>query len=152
MLSIHFRFGSDPASDRSELYFVQEVRRFYPLLRSLPEAEGLPVAKCPFLPGRFLLDRTQPTLILSLNEPETFIRSAFARKHFRVRIDPSGRRRCPENHRCPGETVVLEVMERALRSFLRTGISAPRPGPAHRSFPDAGAARQQDHSRGYPAQ
>ncbi len=113
-----------PASDRSEMgYFVQEVRRFYPFFPAVAarSRKDFRWRNVRFPAGRrFLLDlhatNTDPHL---WNEPETFNPERFREEGISAfALIPQGGGDVPKNHRCPGETVVLEVMERALRMLL----------------------------------
>jgi fatty-acid peroxygenase len=113
-----------PASDRSELRrFVQEVRRFYPFFPAVAarSRKGFRWRNIRFPAGRrFLLDlhatNTDPHL---WKEPETFDPERFRKEDFSAfALIPQGGGDVSANHRCPGETVVLEVMERALRILL----------------------------------
>ena len=112
------------AADRSELYrFVQEVRRFYPFFPVVAARNWKVFSwrNIRFPAGRrFLLDlhatNTDPCL---WNEPETFNPERFRKEDFSAfALIPQGGGDVSKNHRCPGETVVLEVMERSLRMLL----------------------------------
>jgi fatty-acid peroxygenase len=102
---------------------VQEVRRFYPFFPAVAarSRKDFRWRNVRFPAGRrFLLDlhatNTDPHL---WNEPEIVNPDRFRKEDFSAfALIPQGGGDVSKNHRCPGETVVLEVMERALRMLL----------------------------------